>query len=62
MGARAIQFFNDLGIDTILGISGALEKIKKDLAENSLKGGVSSCNPKSGRGYGLDRQGGCHHS
>jgi predicted Fe-Mo cluster-binding NifX family protein len=61
MGQRAVQFFKELGIDIMVGISGEITAIKKGLVEGSLKSGVSSCDPKSGRGYGLDRQGGCHH-
>ncbi len=61
MGARAIQFFKEFGIDTIVGVSGSISSVIKDLAEGTLKSGESSCDPKSGRGFGLERQGGCHH-
>ncbi|MFA5167333.1 MAG: NifB/NifX family molybdenum-iron cluster-binding protein [Candidatus Omnitrophota bacterium] len=61
MGQRAIQFFKELEMDVMVGVSGEIATIKKNLAEGTLKSGESTCDPKSGRGYGLDRQGGCHH-
>ncbi|MBU9888355.1 MAG: NifB/NifX family molybdenum-iron cluster-binding protein [Candidatus Omnitrophica bacterium] len=61
MGARAVQFFKQFGMDTVVGVAGTLSEVKKMLTEGALKGGESTCSPKSGRGYGLERQGGCHH-
>ncbi len=61
MGARAVQFFKEFGIEILVGVSGPISDVKKSLAEGTLKSGESTCNPKSGRGYGVEREGGCHH-
>ncbi len=55
MGMRAAGFFNELGIETIVGIGGKIEEIVKELLAGTLKGGESLCKPGSGRGYGVEK-------
>lgn len=55
IGVRAINLFNELGIQAIMGIQGTIDKVIKDLSEGRLEGGESLCSPGSGKGYGLDK-------
>lgn len=55
MGMRATGFFNELQIETIVGISGNINEVIDQLLKGTLKGGESLCKPGSGRGYGLDK-------
>jgi len=55
MGFRAQELFKEKGIETIMGASGDLDTVIAQLLEGTLKGGVSSCAPGAGKGYGLDK-------
>ena len=55
MGMRAIGFFNDFKIQTILGISGAIDDVIEKIKNGTLEGGESLCRPGVGKGYGLDK-------
>ncbi|MBL7084654.1 MAG: NifB/NifX family molybdenum-iron cluster-binding protein [Candidatus Omnitrophica bacterium] len=55
MGMRASGFFDELGIKTIVGISGKIDEVIGQLVQGTLKGGESLCKPGSGRGYGVDK-------
>ena len=55
MGMRATGFFADYGIQTIVGVRGAVDDVIKQLARGALKGGESLCRPGAGKGYGLDK-------
>lgn len=55
MGMRATGFFEELGIRTIVGISGKVDEVIKELLEGTLKGGESLCRPGSGKGYGVEK-------
>jgi len=55
MGMRATGFFNEFGIQTIVGISGKVDEVIEKLKNGTLKGGESLCRPGSGKGYGLDK-------
>jgi len=55
MGMRATGFFREFGIQTIVGISGSIEKVIEKLAQGKLEGGESLCHPGAGKGYGLDK-------
>jgi len=55
MGHRAIGFFSDYGIKPILGITGPVDEVIEKFMKNELVNGESLCNPRSGKGYGLDR-------
>lgn len=55
MGMRATGFFNDLGIQAIVGVSGKIEDVIQDLQKGVLKGGASLCKPGAGKGYGIEK-------
>jgi len=55
MGMRARELFTEAGIQTLMGISGDINTVIKKIAEGTLEGGESLCNPGAGRGYGVDK-------
>lgn len=55
MGMRARGLFNDVGIQTILGVSGSIDDTVNELVEGTLSGGESLCSPGAGKDYGLPR-------
>ncbi|MGD9015056.1 MAG: NifB/NifX family molybdenum-iron cluster-binding protein [Candidatus Omnitrophota bacterium] len=55
MGMRATSFFNQLGIQAIVGINGRIDEVIDKLQKGQLEGGKSLCEPGSGKGYGLDK-------
>lgn len=60
MGMRALDLFKELGIQTILGVSGLIKDVLRQLQQGTLKGGESLCRPGAGKGYGLDKTS-CDH-
>ena len=60
MGMRALGFFNEFGIQAIVGVSGRIDEVIDQLQKGTLKGGESLCSPGAGRGYGLDKTA-CDH-
>ncbi|MBN1398878.1 MAG: NifB/NifX family molybdenum-iron cluster-binding protein [Bacteroidetes bacterium] len=61
MGMRAVGFFNEYGIQTIVGISGRIDEVIEKIKKNALESAESLCNPGAGKGYGLDKTQ-CDHS
>jgi predicted Fe-Mo cluster-binding NifX family protein len=55
MGMRATGFFDELGIQTIVGVSGRIDEVIEKIKKGTLKGGESLCKPGSGRGYGMEK-------
>ncbi len=55
MGFRAQELFKEKGIETIMGASGSIDEVIEKLLQGTLKGGISSCSPGLGKGYGLDK-------
>ncbi|MBN1794007.1 MAG: NifB/NifX family molybdenum-iron cluster-binding protein [Candidatus Omnitrophica bacterium] len=55
MGQRALMLFADAGIETIVGISGAVDEVIHRLVQGKLESGQSLCQPGAGKGYGLDK-------
>ena len=55
MGRRAIGFFEQAGIQTVLGVTGKIPEVLSKLVKGTLVGGESLCRPGSGKGYGLDK-------
>ncbi|MDD5259014.1 MAG: NifB/NifX family molybdenum-iron cluster-binding protein [bacterium] len=55
MGMRAVSFFEEYGIKTIVGVSGKIDEVIEQLIKGVLKGGESLCKPGGGKGYGLDK-------
>jgi predicted Fe-Mo cluster-binding NifX family protein len=56
MGARAVGFFEELGIRAITGVCGTIDDVLRQFAEGKLEGGASSCTPGGGKGYGIDKE------
>ncbi|MBN1648298.1 MAG: NifB/NifX family molybdenum-iron cluster-binding protein [Spirochaetales bacterium] len=58
MGRRAIQLFDDMGIDYVLGVTGKVEDAIKAFCTGTLAGGESLCRPQHlGERHGGD----CDH-
>jgi len=55
MGMRATGFFNEFGIQAIVGISGKVSEIIEKLLKGTLEGGESLCKPGAGKGYGIEK-------
>lgn len=55
MGARAQGFFEELGIETIMGVDGSIDEVIEKLEKGMLEGGESLCTPGAGRGYGVEK-------
>jgi predicted Fe-Mo cluster-binding NifX family protein len=55
MGARASGMFEELGIETIAGVSGKINDVISKLEKGTLEGGESLCKPGAGRGYGVEK-------
>lgn len=55
MGHRAEAFFNQDGIEVILGITGKIDDVIKKILDGTLKGGESLCAPGGGKGYGVEK-------
>ena len=55
MGQRALMLFEQNAIKPILGISGKIDDVVKQLEKGTLQGGQSLCNPGDGKGYGVDK-------
>ncbi|MFC1594794.1 NifB/NifX family molybdenum-iron cluster-binding protein [Candidatus Omnitrophota bacterium] len=60
MGRRAIGFFYEFGIQTMVGISGSVDETIEKLVQGTLKSGQSMCSPGAGKDYGLDKTS-CDH-
>ncbi|NWF75628.1 MAG: dinitrogenase iron-molybdenum cofactor [Nitrospirae bacterium] len=60
MGMRARGFFEEAGIQTILGVTGKINDVIEKIKDGILKGGESLCKPGAGKGYGLDKTE-CNH-
>jgi predicted Fe-Mo cluster-binding NifX family protein len=56
MGRRASDFFNQLGIETILGISGNVDEVVQRLLKGTLESRESLCKPGNGKGYGFEKE------
>ena len=57
MGMRARQFFDQMGIEPIMGISGSIDDVAAALLDGSLAAGESTCSPGAGKGYGIAKEG-----
>ena len=55
MGHRAVGFFNEYGIKTIVGVTGKINDVKEKILNGTLKGGESLCSPGIGKGYGVEK-------
>jgi predicted Fe-Mo cluster-binding NifX family protein len=55
MGRRAETFFNQYGIEVIVGVSGKIDDVVKRIINGTLEGGESLCAPGGGKGYGVEK-------
>ena len=55
MGMRATGFFEELGVQAIVGISGKIDETIEKLQKGTLEGAESLCKPGLGKGYGIDK-------
>lgn len=55
MGKRAVQFFNQYGIDVITGVQGSIDEVIEKIKNNELEGGESLCAPGAGKGHGVEK-------
>ncbi len=61
MGTRAKGFFDQFGIQTIVGVNGSIDEVLDKLLNGTLEGGESLCKPGAGKGSEIKKSG-CHHS
>ncbi len=52
MGRRAIQFFQQFGIDCIIGVQGDIDLVIEDYINGKLESGESLCTRGEGKGSG----------
>jgi len=55
MGPRAVGFFNDFKIKSIVGISGSVDAVINDYISGNVESGQTTCTEGGGKGYGLDK-------
>lgn len=55
MGPRASGFFEELGMQAIVGVSGKIDNVLDQLLKGTLRGGESLCKPGAGKGYGMEK-------
>ena len=55
MGRKASEFFNQFGIETIVGITGTIQETLEKIKSGTLKGGEGLCKPGLGKGYGIEK-------
>ncbi|MFX1490099.1 MAG: NifB/NifX family molybdenum-iron cluster-binding protein [Promethearchaeota archaeon] len=55
MGHRAQDFFNQYGIEVIMGITGKIDVVIEKILDGTLEGGESLCSPGGGKGYGVEK-------
>jgi len=56
MGMRAVSFFDEYNIKTIVGISGSIDDVIEKIKKGTLKSQESLCKPGAGKGYGLEKE------
>jgi predicted Fe-Mo cluster-binding NifX family protein len=55
MGARAQDIFQELGMETVLGVSGNVDDVIERVLAGTLTGGASLCDHGSGKGSGVEK-------
>lgn len=55
MGARAQGFFEEMGIETVMGVDGSIDDVINKIEKGALEGGRSLCKPGDGKGYGIEK-------
>ena len=55
MGHRAVGFFQQYGIDVIMGVTGKIDDVIQKILNGTLEGGESLCAPGQGKGFGIEK-------
>jgi predicted Fe-Mo cluster-binding NifX family protein len=55
MGPRAINFFNEYEIQTVVGIQGKIDDVIEAMLAGKLEGAESLCDPGSAKGHGVEK-------
>lgn len=55
MGQRAVQLFNEKGIEGMVGVSGPIDDVVNGFISGTIRSGESFCKPGAGRGYGVNK-------
>lgn len=55
MGHRAVQFFEQYGIEVIVGVVGSIDDVIEKILNGTLEGGESLCSPGVGKGIGVEK-------
>jgi predicted Fe-Mo cluster-binding NifX family protein len=55
MGARAQDIFRELGMETVLGVSGNVDEVIERFVTGTLAGGASLCDHGAGKGHGVGK-------
>ncbi|MHA1149725.1 MAG: NifB/NifX family molybdenum-iron cluster-binding protein [Promethearchaeota archaeon] len=55
MGHRAVEFFNQYGIEPIVGVTGKVNDVIRKIIDGTLEGGESLCSPGLGKGFGIEK-------
>jgi len=56
IGARAIDFFEQLNIGVIQGVDNPIEKVIEDYLSGILVSGNVACDPGAGKGHGIEKE------
>ena len=55
MGHRAVGFFQQYGIEVIMGVTGKVDDVIQKIINGTLEGGESLCAPGKGKGFGVEK-------
>lgn len=55
MGARAQGLFEEMGIETIMGVDGGIDEVIEKLEQGLLESGENLCRHGAGKGYGVEK-------
>jgi len=55
MGNMAVQFFQQYGIEVLLGVTGKINDVIKKILDGTLEIGESLCSPGSAQGIGVEK-------
>ncbi len=55
LGPRPVDFFNQYGIEVIMGVTGNIDDVIEKILNGTLEGGESICSPGGGKGYGVEK-------
>ncbi len=55
IGHRAVDFFNQYGIEVIRGVIGSVDDTIGKILDGTLEGGENICSPGGGKGIGVEK-------